>query len=682
MSLTLQIIIGTIVGSWLIALCFKDFRNRCEEDLPDLLLEFHRMYKEDDTNGIFYKVFAFIAIYFIVYPIIIAIIIVSPIICGFVETFNLIKARFVKNEQKDEPLKDWQIRQQERERKQKEIEEWRDSHIKTFHYEGKVPFHFDRDTYLYLENTHNESLNQCVERNLDKIYKVFREYGFRFIYLPKWKPDGSNIHLANISKEREVLVNRFLNNINTVEYTHLLCNALHIDREEINSGIFHFACYMYDDSLFRSEILQTRFTHFSMHDVTNETIEDFCRRYCNVIVDSRNRPTGCYSAVKLKRRMSHWEVNETHGHPHEYYADYTFPEDMKDIAENIKKEIETLKEGGYFELLLHTLGNETINELRNVKLNPSLSKLEITADYKIWLSDYGKEVKMTPLQKALYIFYLRHPEGVEFKMLSAYYDELLAIYKVLSNREDWQKQQHSIRRLVDATDNAINEKCSRIKEAFLKVVDDFIAQNYYICLKKETYKEDSTIYTNLLKRIILPRELVLYPEEFLNIPILTPSEKKKVIEQDLRKQQKLYHTLNNRFYDKHYPKGKLIEEYTDFLNEYPKYYRGYFDRAVLYTHVGRYKEAIADNDKLIEHNEWLWMEALINKAEALCFLKEYGLALKCANRYFELDEQPEAECYRIRTEIYKKLKMYDECDADIRMMKKLKKEQKKRDFPF
>lgn len=289
---------------------------------------------------------------------------------------------------------------------------------------------------------------------------------------------------------------------------------------------------------------------------------------------------------------------------------------------------------------------------------------------------------MTPLQKALYIFYLRHPEGVEFKMLSAYYDELLAIYKVLSNREDWQKQQHSIRRLVDTTDNAINEKCSRIKEAFLKVVDDFIAQNYYICLKKETYKEDSTIYTNLLKRIILPRELVLYPEEFLNIPILTPSEKKKVIEQDLRKQQKLYHTLNNRFYDKHYPKGKLIEEYTDFLNEYPKYYRGYFDRAVLYTHVGRYKEAIADNDKLIEHNEWLWMEALINKAEALCFLKEYGLALKCANRYFELDEQPEAECYRIRSEIYKKLKMYDECDADIRMMKKLKKEQKKRDFPF
>ena len=397
-------------------------------------------------------------------------------------------------------------------------------------------------------------------------------------------------------------------------------------------------------------------------------------------MDSRNRPFGACFSVPAKRCLSGWDFYEEDGIPCENYADYTFPEDMKDIAENVKKEIEQLKEGGYFELLLHTLGHETINELRNVKLNPSLSKIEITVDYKIMLRDYGKEVKMTPLQRTLYIFYLRHPEGVAFKMLSAYYDELLAIYKVLSNREDLEKQQHSIRRLVDATDNAINEKCSRIKEAFLKVVDDFIAQNYYICLKKETYKEDSTIYTNLLKRITLPRELVLYPEEILNIPVLTPSEKKKVIEQDLRKQQKLYHSLNNRFFDKHYPKGKLIEEYTDFLNEYPKYYRGYFDRAVLYTHVGRYKEAIADNDILIEHNEWLWMEAVINKAEALFFLKEYGLALKCANRYFELDEKPEAECYRIRSEIYKKLKMYEEYDADIQMIKKMEKE--KDELPF
>ena len=669
---TTLLIIGAVVVSWLITIWIKDFRDRCTDYIPEIFSDFYKMYREDNTGGSFYRIFLTIFVFLVAYPIIIGVIIILPFLYVIRLIVEYINDCFGTYDKKYISVKELT----ERNNKQKEIEEWRDSHIKAFHYEGKAPFHFDRDTYLYLENTYNESLNQCIEKNLDVIDKIFKEYGFRFVYLPKWNPNRDNFRLANLTDEQERLVHLFLDKVSTVEYTHLLCKALHIDPEEINSGIFHFACYMHDETLFKMEILQTRFTHFSMLEVTDETIEEFCRKYCEMIVDGRSRPGGCYSAVKLKRQLTEWEFYETNGRPCEDYADYTFPEDMKDIAENIKKEIETLKEGGYFELLLHTLGDETINELRNVKLNPSLSKIEITTNYKIMLIDYGKEVKMTPLQKTLYIFYLRHPEGVAFKMLSAYYDELLAIYKVLSNREDLEKQQHSIRRLVDATDNAINEKCSRIKEAFLKVVDDFIAQNYYICLKKEQYKDEGIIYTNLLKRITLPRELVIYPQELQRIPILEPQEKKKAINDDLKKQNNLYCTLNQHFRDKHYPKGKLIEEYTDFLNKYPKYYRGYFERAILYTHVGRYNEAIADNDILIEHNEWLWMEALINKAEALFFLKEYGLALKCANRYFELDEQPDSEAYSIRSEIYRKLKMYEECDADIRMMKILKKEEK------
>jgi tetratricopeptide (TPR) repeat protein len=122
----------------------------------------------------------------------------------------------------------------------------------------------------------------------------------------------------------------------------------------------------------------------------------------------------------------------------------------------------------------------------------------------------------------------------------------------------------------------------------------------------------------------------------------------------------------------------LIEEYTEFLNECPQYYRAYYERAILYTHVGRYKEAIADNEILIKHNERLWYDALINKAKALYFMKEYGLALKSANRYFEVEEQTESEAYKIRAEIFKKLKMYDEYNEDMRKFKKKEKEEKKK----
>ena len=54
------------------------------------------------------------------------------------------------------------------------------------------------------------------------------------------------------------------------------------------------------------------------------------------------------------------------------------------------------------------------------------------------------------------------------------------------------------------------------------------------------------------------------------------------------------------------------------------------------------------------------------------------MALKSANRYFEVEEQTESEAYKIRAEIFKKLKMYDEHNADMRMYKKKEKEEKKK----
>ena len=124
------------------------------------------------------------------------------------------------------------------------------------------------------------------------------------------------------------------------------------------------------------------------------------------------------------------------------------------------------------------------------------------------------------------------------------------------------------------------------------------------------------------------------------------------------------------------PKGALIEKYTAFINLNPKYYVAYRDRAVLYTHVGKYREAIADNQLLIMHNERVWSDAVINKAEALFFLKDYVEALSVANHYFTICDEPTAECYRIRAEIFRKLKMRDEYKMDMRAYKHLRKAKK------
>ena len=106
----------------------------------------------------------------------------------------------------------------------------------------------------------------------------------------------------------------------------------------------------------------------------------------------------------------------------------------------------------------------------------------------------------------------------------------------------------------------------------------------------------------------------------------------------------------------------MINELTDFINVNPTHYASYHLRAILYTHVGKYNEAIADNQILIDHNERIWVEAILNKAEALYFLGQYDVALQTIKHYIDAIgiENVEIDCYRIRAEIYKKLKMNSE----------------------
>lgn len=129
---------------------------------------------------------------------------------------------------------------------------------------------------------------------------------------------------------------------------------------------------------------------------------------------------------------------------------------------------------------------------------PVLSRLVITKDFQILLPDYNnKGIKMSPLPKAVFLLFLKHPEGIVFKQLHDYYSELMGIYKQLTNRVVEIGIRKSIRDLTDPTKNSINEKCSRIREAFLKEFDDRFAHHYYVTGQ---YGEP--------KKIILSRELV------------------------------------------------------------------------------------------------------------------------------------------------------------------------------
>ena len=128
-----------------------------------------------------------------------------------------------------------------------------------------------------------------------------------------------------------------------------------------------------------------------------------------------------------------------------------------------------------------------------------LSKLTITKDCSILLSGYNQEVKLEPIVKAVYLLFLNHPEGIAFKYLPDYRKELAELYQMIKPLGLNERAIQSIEDVTNPLLNSINEKCARIRGAFISQFDESLAQHYYIYgMRGEA------------KKISLPRDLVIW----------------------------------------------------------------------------------------------------------------------------------------------------------------------------
>lgn len=83
---------------------------------------------------------------------------------------------------------------------------------------------------------------------------------------------------------------------------------------------------------------------------------------------------------------------------------------------------------GRTDLLLKAISVPVLEQLRIEAARATLSPLVITKNYRFLLPDYGnKEVQLSPIHKALYLLFLNHSEGIEFKNLVDYREELLSL---------------------------------------------------------------------------------------------------------------------------------------------------------------------------------------------------------------------------------------------------------------
>lgn len=335
-----------------------------------------------------------------------------------------------------------------------------------------LPFVPDIHEVIYVEKDYDSVVNDFIRANYEELCNMFFDKDLKFIYLPK---------LCGEKVSQEV-----------VQY---LFPQIDTNKTYVNGD---FSIDLLKEHIISGEIVGPALLHRIRFDTDSKY---YYLSHQSLVADSPvslsdqfewyvQHTTLAYAAGTMFFHLYTPEGDEV--------ADYRFNDsDDNDtlalksdtaLAEEIRVRVKELRRRGLQQYLLHELVEE----------KPTLSRLVIDEDFRIFLPDYNNiEITMAPLPKAVYILFLLHPEGIPFKRLDYCFPELHDIYRFISNREIEENIFKSIGDITDPTKNSINEKCSRIREAFIKHFDTSYAQNYYITGKRGEPK-----------KITLPRELV------------------------------------------------------------------------------------------------------------------------------------------------------------------------------
>lgn len=321
---------------------------------------------------------------------------------------------------------------------------------------------------VYIENEYNEVFNTFFKRH--PFIKL--NHDVRIVYLPQsvqsltnedvllyWNPGIKDAVTKSIGIDTSSLLDELCYPEDSVKLTHGLISCFgwtENHKAKTYRGTYYPLNEGSDDEIFRQ-----------LEIIAEEAISD------NI--------GGLYSSVK---RPSKDDTNQ------EDFADEQFDWEINELVDEIRERVEKLEQRGISRKLLMKLFTE----------KQELSRLVVTKDMRIMLPDYNNmEIKMEPINKAVFLLFLKHPEGIIFKHLPNYRKELTDIYQMIKPCGINERVLQSIEDVTNPLLNSINEKCARIRGSFISQFDENLAKYYYIYGKRGEPK-----------KIDLPRELVIW----------------------------------------------------------------------------------------------------------------------------------------------------------------------------
>ncbi len=366
-----------------------------------------------------------------------------------------------------------------------------------------LPFNPVRGQVIYVDYDNNKRINSFIVSNYDWLRSMFRENGLEFCYLPLLGEELISYHAPYLSdKQRQDLLQSIPSIASLIEtQSPSLLYALDEEGDgELRLLPINARWYNKLDKVFTTladNIRKDLASHYPTRrheDVVSEPTIRYSLSEDSPDIKSDIRFSLSLDSPDIK------QSEEVAKEPDVRYslkrsevsADDLFDAESEAMISDLKKLVEALKNKGVNTMFIHGIVDE----------GERLSSLVITKDYRIFLPEYqNREIIMPALPKAVFILFLKHPEGIRFKDLADYHDELLGIYRALNPIGGTKRQLQSIQAVTNPMSNSINEKCAQIREAFIKNFDDSLAKNYYITGKKGEPK-----------RIVLAPSLVVWEQ--------------------------------------------------------------------------------------------------------------------------------------------------------------------------
>lgn len=365
-----------------------------------------------------------------------------------------------------------------------------------FKHEGvkltNLPFTPYRYEVVYIEDQYDEAANRFVRENIEMIKEKIAKKGYRFTYLPYLSPSRDEVVGAVKSMYPEGIDEATIDRIANAKLKPLASSYL-LDfmynpqnRHDIKPSFAWFNVSYTDKE--GQAITIYDMTPFDGEEALADP-EQFMEELSKTVGHNNTWVEGVSGVFCMAK------INP---------AEDKFGDEARKLLEEVRAHLEQVR--------LMGVGEAMIAEY--IRPAAKLSHLTVTHDLRLILDDYQqREVVMEPLNKAVYLLFLRHPEGINFKCLSDYRQELHAIYMaVKDHRNDIDRRmKHTalalsiskgVKNTTNPLNNAINEKCARIREAFLQIVHAEVAEHYIV----------SGVW-GAPKNISLPRDMVTWEEE-------------------------------------------------------------------------------------------------------------------------------------------------------------------------